>query len=472
MESLYFFVRHFWNTVIAEEPVWNWHIKVICDELQAIGERVKDRQPKEYDYYIINVPPGSSKSTIASEMYPVWCWTIDATQRFICGSYASTPAEDIADKCFKIFNSEKFQNLFPELHTKGGSGGKTNFKNGLLGERYTTSTGSAITGVHAHQIIIDDPMNPKIAASTVERESANKWVSETISSRKVDKKVSVTVIIMQRLHEMDTTGYLLAKQAEGLRVKHICIPAEVREGNRMDVQPQSLLQYYKDGLFDPIRAPREVLLQTKVDFGSYGYAGQMLQRPAPAEGGILKRAWFGSIARPIIYPGVTVHFQLDTAYTENTKNDPTAIIAYYVEFNMVYITMVISVYKEFPDLLKWLPEFVQQYGYTPKSKIYCEPKASGKSLVQTIRKSTNLNIIESAVPTDDKRARVEFISPKVESGRVVLHAGGWNEHFLIQVTTFPNAEHDDEVDCLTAIVKRELPDKSAATAKPLTSMLH
>jgi predicted phage terminase large subunit-like protein len=455
-ESFYFFVRHFWNTIVAEEPVWNWHIPLICNELQAIGERVKQRLPKEYDYYIINVPPGSSKSTIASEMYPLWCWIIDPSQRFICGSYASTPAEDIAGKCFNIYTSDKFKRLFPELHTKRAIGGKTGFSNGLLGERYTTSTGSSITGIHAHQLIIDDPMNPKIANSDTERTSANKWVSETLSSRKVDKKVSVTIVIMQRLHENDTTGYLLAKQKEGLTIKHICIPAEVSDNNMQDVHPQSLLPYYKDGLFDTVRAPREVLIQTKVDLGSYGYAGQMLQRPAPAEGGILKKDWFGIIARHEVFPGQIVHFQLDTAYTEKTKNDPTAIIAYYIMQGHVYIANVQSVHKEFPDLIRWLPAFVKENGGNQRSKIYVEPKASGLSVVQTLKKATNLNIITSEAPKEDKESRVQTVSPKIEAGRIILHAGGWNEHFLNQCTSFPNAQHDDEVDCLVAIILREI----------------
>jgi hypothetical protein len=213
--SFYFFVQYFWDTIIAEPLIDNWHIKYLCEELQSIGTRIKNRQVKEYDYYIINIPPGSSKSTIISEMYPLWCWAIDETQRFICGSYASTPAEDIAEKCYNIFHSEKYRKLFPHL-VQNASGGKTHFKNGLKGERYTTSTGSGITGIHAHQKIIDDPMNPQIAASMVERDRANKWISETIGSRNVDANVTVTIVVMQRLHEKDTTGYLLGK--EGLRI--------------------------------------------------------------------------------------------------------------------------------------------------------------------------------------------------------------------------------------------------------------
>lgn len=470
-EEFYFFVQEFWETVVAEEPVWNWHIKYLCEELQQIGERVKARLPKEYDYYIINVPPGSSKSTIVSEMYPLWCWTIDPSQRFICGSYASTPAEDIAGKCFTIYNSDKFKKYFPELHTRKAIGGKTNFNNGLLGERYTTSTGSSITGIHAHQLIIDDAMNPKIANSAVERESANKWVSETISSRKVDKKVSVTIIIMQRLHEMDTTGYLLEKRKEGLRIKHICIPAEVSDNNRKDVQPQILLSNYKDGLFDPIRAPREVLTQTKIDLGSYGYAGQMLQRPSPAEGGIIKKHWFGKIARNSAPSwNMAVHFQLDTAYTEKTNNDPTAIMAYYVEHNNIYIINVQSVYKEFIDLIKWIQDFVKNNGYTNRSMIHVEPKASGLSVVQTIRRMTNLNIVTSPAPAEDKITRVHTVSPKIEAGRVILHEAGWNENFINQCASFPNAQHDDEVDCLVATIMREI--MTEGSAKNLAGFFH
>lgn len=445
--SFYRFLKEFWGTIIAEKMVDNWHIKYLCDELQSIIERLARREKKEYDYVIINVPPGSSKSTIISEMMPIWGWTIDPSLRYICGSYASTPAEDIAEKSFRIFNSAKFRELYPEL-VINSSGGKTNFKNGKLGERYTTSTGSGITGIHAHAIILDDPMSPAIAASKLERERANKWVSETISSRKVDKEVSVTIIVMQRLHEADTTGYLLGKK--NLNIKHICIPAELSE----DVKPASLKEYYQDGLFDPIRAPRSVLNTAKEDLGSYGYSGQMMQRPAPEGGGIIKKEWFGIVTkRP---NNVTINFQIDPAYTEKTKNDPTGIVGYYKLNNQIFITTAISVWKEFPDFVLWFPEWLKGQGYSNKSMIYTEPKASGLSIVQHLRKTTNLNITVSAAPKEDKLTNVHIISPKIESGRVSLEFGGWNDDFITQVTSFPMVQHDEYPDCLSAIVRREL----------------
>lgn len=447
--SFYEFVQYFWDTIIAEEPIWNWHIKYLCDELQQIGERVAKREQKEHDYVIINVPPGSSKSTIISEMYPLWCWAIDPTQRFICGSYASTPAEDISEKCYNIYTSDKFKAVYPELVEKT-SGGKTNFKNGLLGERYTTSTGSGITGIHAHQIILDDPMSPSIAASLVERERANKWVSETISSRKVSNDFSVVIVVMQRLHEQDTTGYLLAKS--NLRIHHICIPAELSS----DIRPVHLSQFYQDGLFDPVRRNRASLAATKEDLGSYGYAGQMMQRPSPLDGGLLKKHWLQIIPSAQVPPNLITNFQLDPAYTAKQSNDPTGAMAYKTDGTNVYILHSTSVWKEFPQLCQWLPEWVELYGYTPQSKIRVEPKASGKSIVQQIKQTTGLNIIEDAPPKDDKVTRVNAVSPKIEAGRVYLVEGNWNEAFLNQCAAFPNGLHDDEVDCLTAIITNEL----------------
>lgn len=462
--SFHFFVKYFWDTIIAEDFIDNWHIKYLCDELQAVGQRVAllsrgtdeqgkplppTRLKKEYDYIIINVPPGSSKSTICSEMYPLWCWTIDPTQRFICGSYASTPAEDIADKCFKIYNSEKFVRLFPELHSKKKTGGKTHFQNGLLGERYTTSTGSGITGIHAHQKLIDDPMNPQIAASDTERASANTWVSETLGSRNVDNDVTVAIVIMQRLHEMDTTGYLLAKKSEGLRVKHICIPAELSPR----VSPEFLKEYYKDGLFDPVRRSRKSLEEQRVILGARGYAGQFEQAPTTPGGNIILNKWFKYVSHDrmklIMNPlRVPVIFFVDTAYTDNSENDPTGIIATCLIDNNLYILNAAKVYMTFPQLIQFLPGWVMRNGYTDMSSIRLEPKANGLPVIQTLQKETGLNITNTPSPRESKETRLNAVSPKVECGRVILLAGAWNDEFVEEVCGFPNKPHDEYVDLL------------------------
>lgn len=72
--------------------------------------------------------------------------------------------------------------------------------------------------------------------------------------------------------------------------------------------------------------------------------------------------------------------------------------------------------------------------------------------MQTLRKETNLNVKEGIPPAKDKISRVMDISPTLEAGRVKIIRGQWNKEFLDQLTTFPNAKHDDMVDCLTLLI--------------------
>ena len=113
-DSFFEFVKEFWSTVIVAEPVFNWHIKYLCDELQTVAERVFRGEAKEYDL-IINVSPGSTKSTIASIMFPAWNWTRMAHARHICGSFTEALAHDLSVKSRTVIGSEKYQDLFPEI---------------------------------------------------------------------------------------------------------------------------------------------------------------------------------------------------------------------------------------------------------------------------------------------------------------------------------------------------------------------
>src|SRR5690606_25360666 len=65
------FVKEFWDTVVPNDLVWNWHMDVLCDEVQVVYERVFLRQDKLKDV-IFNVPPGTSKTKIVSIMATAW----------------------------------------------------------------------------------------------------------------------------------------------------------------------------------------------------------------------------------------------------------------------------------------------------------------------------------------------------------------------------------------------------------------
>lgn len=444
-KSFYNFFCEFWDTIESESLVANWHIRYLCDELQELSRYIVAREPKPYDL-IINIPPGMTKSRICTIMWPAWLWTQDASLRIITNSYSADLAEDHSSKSRDVILSLKYQKLFPHVRLRQDRTARSNYETRRKGARYTTSTGGTITGKHAHVIINDDPLNPGQASSEAMRKAANNHTA-TLATRKVDKANTPTVTIMQRLHEDDVTGYLLAQSTDG--IKHICLPAEISD----EVHPIELKQFYTNGLLDPIRLSREVLQEQKTALGTQMYAGQYDQTPFDKEGNIIKRDWFPITANQSLQQVVQqaqrqrgVHFYIDTAYTTNTKNDPTGVIAVCDDGNSLLIIDAVKVYLEFPELCKWLPNYVRQMGYNHKSTVRIEPKANGLSLIQQLRRYTQLNIVAIDTPTTSKVERANAASPTLEAQRVKLMAGVWNAGYLDEMAGFPTAKHDEYVD--------------------------
>lgn len=301
--------------------------------------------------------------------------------------------------------------------------------------------------VHNSIIVVDDPISPKNAESVPFRKSSIEYYTRSLYNRLTPVQYGFRVIVMQRIHEEDLSGYLLKKNPEDYH--HICLPAEIGL-NKNAVKPIELQRIYsEDGLLDPIRLGKKYLNSFLKVLGSRGYAGQYDQNPSPDAGGILKIDWY-DIVRPesIIRDQKLepIHFFIDSAYTEKTENDPTAIMACFRQGNYIYVLDVIEVWMEFPQLLRFIPQYVARFQYSHDSKIFVEPKASGKSIVQQLRDITMLNVIESPAPTDSKITRTHGVAPIHESRRFKLIDGAYITHYLDQLRLFPNATHDDMVD--------------------------
>ena len=448
--SFYEFFKQAWHIVEpAIELSSNWHHKYICDALQEEAERIIAKKPKTKDI-IINVPFRSTKSLIVTVMFPVWSWIRDPKLRFITSSYSANLSIELATKSRDIIFSEWFKSRWGTIfHIKQDQNLKERYENNYMGMRRATSVGGTVTGQGGDFLIVDDPLSPQMANSATERENANEWYRTTFYSRLNSPKIGVRIIIMQRVHEDDLSGFLLDRETR-LNYNHICIPATI-DG---EVKPKKLENFYdENGLFWEERFGQDVLDDYKKSLGSYGYAGQLMQTPTPLDSGMIRQEWF-KIDR-YREDGV-VNFVIDPAYTANQKNDPSALLAYIYKDNKWQIIDCTNVYKEFPDLVKFIPQWVTKNGYTNKSRIFVEPKASGKSIVQTLIRETGLNVREDKPPTKDKVARVADISATLESGRVGLLQGSWNNEFLDQLTKFPSAKHDDMVDCLVMAVNKEI----------------
>jgi predicted phage terminase large subunit-like protein len=451
LQRFYEFVLEFWETIEAVEFIPNWHIEEICNQLQEMYEAWArgESQPDG----LFNVPPGSSKSTIILQLFPAWLWLKHPAFRVISSSYAADLSVSHALKSRDCVKSDKFRRLWPgRIEFKSDQDGKTNYRNTAMGQRFATSTGGRVTGMHGDCILIDDPLDPEQAAGEKPRAKAAGHLRK-LSTRKTDKARSFTIMVMQRVHEADPAGIWLAS---GKPLRHVCLPGELSE----HVRPLELAARYSDGLLDPRRLNRVALAGLKLALGSYGYAGQIGQVPTPDEGGIIKKAWFRTMTFAEFLekvPGaktITWHADADTAYTEHQKNDPSAVLISAYLQNTLYVRYAGEMRLELNALCLRLQELTQVHGFSAGSKLYIEPKASGPSVLQEMRRLTKLNVVAAPTPTGGKTERVNASSPFIESGRVVLLDGSWNEAFISQCAAFPLAAHDDMLDTLTQAIAR------------------
>ena len=456
VDSLYYLLQLLWEVIIKDEFIDNWHIPYLCEELEKISPNIIARKPKDYDL-IINIPPGTSKSTIVTIMWDVWLWLQDPTLVIINSSYAAGLSTDHGILFGEIVNSEMFNDIF-QPHFIKNFGENLSFKkntervitNNFGGSRIVTSTKGMITGKHAHLIKRDDPINPKEAESMAYRKSANHFNDRTLSSRRKQKESTVTVTVMQRLHEEDTTGNDLNKK--DAKIKHICLPAEIAE----NINPPELKENYVNGLLDSKRLSINVLNDFKSILGGYGYAGQFMQNPSPEEGGIIKKNWFTFIEKAP--EDIAWDLWLDTAFTDNKNNDPTGFLM--VGDDMINGRIIIrnfeSKWMGLPELIEYIPEFMKNNGGDLATMVYVEPKASGYDVINLLKKQINVTKIVGSLVQQGKMVRAHYASPFIQSSRVVLVRGNWNDAFIHELTAFPTAAHDEAIDLIGYSIKQYL----------------
>ncbi len=414
---------------------------------QKLVAGIIGRGPARKDL-VINIPPGTTKSTLFSVMLPVWAWTVDPTLRMLTVSYAYNLSIDLCTKSRDILRSDKFRAMFPDLELKSDQAGKSHYKNTLKGERMATSVGGSITGFHAHLIIIDDPINAKDAISDFAREAAIDFMDRSLSTRKVSKTDTRTVLIMQRLHTGDPTGHWIANRPGDF--DHICLPG--RASN--NVQPSRLKKKYasQGGFLDPIRMGEDALAALRQNLGSYGFAGQIQQEPVPIDGAIWQPSYFKSMKRSLIPRNLQkLGTDWDLAYTKKQKNSATAYITAGVYDNVMYVTGAGAVWKEFPEMI----QFMASIG----GATYVEAKASGKSAVQVLKRNGIPAIEVQVKGGEDKIARATLATPYVEAGMVVV-AEDILDYLLFDpkqgLSRFPNGFHDDLADAFCQAINRLL----------------
>ena len=439
--------------VLEPETNWkfNWHIEEACNIFQEAIERVVKKEQKPYDLSF-NLPPSSSKSMIFSVCPVPWIWSFAPHIRYFTESHSFKLKTEHSQKTTTIIKSEWYQKLYGDKFSLVRANDEL-IQNDSGGWR---RAGIQI-GMHADIGVGDDLIDSQNVSDAFILQADNLWFKK-VPSRFRDLSFALRVLVMQRLSQNDPCGKIKAKN---LNYRHFVVPVTLTK----DLEPYEKFKHKyenSENSFWPEKFPNNVIQEAQKTLSESDYASQYLQSPSPPDGGIIKRDWI-SIVEPYevsISNDDTVHFFLDTSYTNKTSNDPNAYLACFKRGDNLYI---INVHEEWLSITKNIP-YIQSYvtanRYSPKSLIYIEPKASGKDIVDILREKTGLNVTEAKNPINDKLMRLNSASPFIRGGRVIFVNGNYLDNLLEQLCTAPFNARWDMIDCLSMAVDELLMNES------------
>jgi len=471
-----------------------WFMRVIAEHLENVYYR-------KITKLLINVPPRLGKTSLISIAFPVWVWIHNPNEKFLCSSITSDLSLDIADKSRMLLMSDWFKSRWGDrFKLRADQNAKGYFVNDKNGYRYSTSVTSAVIGRGGNILICDDP-NAVGGESEVIRDATNRWWSLKWFNRIILSDISPTcrVLVQQRGDELDVSGNIIANDINNEWVKLI-LPLEFEKDYVIptsylpDFVDDTLLPDYKS-IWQDIRTEEGELLtermtlteveQLKKELGSYDYAAIYQQRPAPLEGGIIKKHWFRVYKSRQLPRFEYIVQSWDTALTAKQNSAYSACTTWGIFRDAKDNTnvMLLSCWRdrlEYPELRERVKRLSVNYMdtsnvpivYNPfynPDMIVIEAKASGDPLIADLNRAGVY--AEPFVPNQhgDKLQRVRLITPLIEGGMVwlpidvensidIYEPASFAKDFVNEVAYFPNPRSLDYVDTMTQalIVLRNL----------------
>ena len=446
--------------------------------VQPFHEEIADKLTKliqgslDKPNLMINMPPRCAKTDLCVKAFVPWALSYFPDSEFILSSYASDLATDNSVNIRDTLSSYWYRSIISsdwgakvDMSGDKAGGRKDHFFTQQGGVVKGVGRGAGITGFGAGKlrpefggaIIIDDLLKAQEANSAASRKEAVNYMSGTLYSRRNRQETPQTpmILIMQRLHPEDPAGYLLREEREDWHV--LQIPAH--EGTNV---------------IWPGRLNYDNLMKLQ-DTDPDTYWSQYMQNPQQSSSIIFKESWWkywNDLSK--IESQITLKFiTADTAFKAKEANDWSVMQVWgCIGTKGIVLLDQIRERVEFPALINcskqiWNKHKQTRYlngkGTTPVTEFWIEDKASGTSLVQTLRHDGQIPAREW-LPTDkaspDKVGRAKQCTMAISSGRVFLPnpnlpGYGWVRGFVNEHSSFSvDDSHlfDDQGDAETMAI--------------------
>ena len=439
--SLHEFCRQMWRFIDPAPFRDNWHLRVICEHLEAVTRG-------EIQRLLIMQPPRHCKSTLAAVMWPAWTWVkrkrdhgplAGPQVKFLSASYAQGLSTRDAVKCRRLIESQVYQQRWGHrFRLTGDQNTKTRFENDRGGYRLATSVGGSLTGEGGNVIILDDAHNVAEAGSEVVRQGTIEWFDESLSTRLNDPQTDAMVMIMQRVHQQDLAGHVLEKGGW----RYLCLPARYERDHPLVSEHD---QRTEDGeLLWPARFPESALSDLETALGSYGAASQLQQRPSPRKGGMFDPAWWEYVpAAPTAGRAVRAW---DLAASTEIGASYTAGVLMRIHQGVYYVEDVVRIRGTPEKVEKVIVAAANRDGKDVLIDLPQDPGQAGKHQVRyLVRQLAGFNARYSP-ESGSKEQRAVAMSAQSEAGNVKLVTGDWNAAYVAEAALFPSSDHSDQID--------------------------
>ncbi len=424
----------------------NWHLKHVCGVLQDVFMM---RIPR----LIINEPAGYLKTKTVIEYFIPFCFLHYPDSNFIAASSEVTLMADKTDVCKDIMREPVYKMICSVLHTGGfipdvdkvhdrtgdwrtNAGGSVycvGSKGSIVGRR----AGLAIEDRFSGAFVMDDLYKAEegMYSKTI-RDAVERWLFSTVETR-VALPIIPKLLIMHRLNHGDICG-VLERGGDGNTWKVVKIPA-LNENNK------STWEW---------KYPTPVLLTIK-EFQPDVFNSQYQQTPIPAGGGMVQDRFFTRI-KGNLGEFKRIVQSWDTAFKGRASNNPS-VCETFGEFPGGGYCLI-DVFRKRMDTPELEVQFENQLRKHRPDTILIENRGSGQGLIDKFKTKYPGLIIavgpKSGTKGEDKESRMDRECSQLEAG--ILSVPGtapWLADFLLEVTTFPNAKNDDQVDALSQFLK-------------------
>lgn len=410
----------------------NWNVEAISKSLDDVYRGGTNR-------LVINVPPRSLKSLISSVAFPAWVLGRDPGASILCISHSASLATGFSRQFKQVVTQPWYQRTFPR--TVFSKVSEDVLETTVGGARRATSIEAGLTGHGGEIILIDDPLDASDASSEAARERVIAIFRGSIFTRLNNKATNKIVLIMQRLHDEDLSGYLLK-----LGYAHLCMPAIATQraeyrlfDNRVHIrQPGEIL--------NPAQEPQAALDEIAMLMTARDYAAQYQQAPVPDTGSAIRGEWIQRYDKWPSKVGSRIVISWDTSIKGTVSADYSVATVWAEQAGEHYL---LDVYRKRVSQHQQVRDAAELYNTYNPEMMLIESQGSGAGLIDFLRTDHGIHASERH-SREDKETRMSRASYFFEKRLVHFpYAAPWLADLERELFQFPHGKHDDQVDSIS-----------------------